>query len=128
MTSLSALWRQRIRWTRGTIEELIREGWKPWTRGDILAHLSIATSLLMRLLWLAGLAIASFYGHLTWSPLWLLPLALTFIEGAIATRRLHWRDRLLAVLLIPEELYALLRHAWTCRAASLALAHGEASW
>lgn len=128
MTSLPALWRQRLRWTRGTIEELIHEGWKPWTRGDIVAHLGIAASLLIRLLWLAGLAIASLSGHLTWSPLWLLPLGLTLIEGAIATRRLGWRDRLLATLLIPEELYALLRHAWTCRAAALAFAGSEASW
>jgi cellulose synthase/poly-beta-1,6-N-acetylglucosamine synthase-like glycosyltransferase len=128
MTSLTALWRQRIRWTRGTIEELIREGWKPWTRADILAHLGIGFSLLVRILWLAGITAASLSGHLSWSPLWLLPLALTLIEGAIATRRLHWRDRILALLVIPEELYSLLRHAWTCRAAALALAGSETSW
>jgi poly-beta-1,6-N-acetyl-D-glucosamine synthase len=128
MTSLASLWRQRIRWTRGTIEELAHEGWKPWTRTDILAHLSIAASLLVRILWLAGITIASLSGHLSWSPLWLLPLALTLIEGAIATKRLRWRDRILALLLIPEELYSLLRHAWTCRAAALALAGSETSW
>lgn len=128
MTSLAALWRQRIRWTRGTIEELVREGWKPWTRADILAHLGIAVSLLVRILWLGGVMVASLSGHLSWSPLWLLPLALTLIEGVIATKRLHWRDRILALLLIPEELYSLLRHAWTCRAAALALAGTETSW
>ncbi len=128
MTSVGALWRQRIRWTRGTIEELVREGWQPWTRADILAHVGIAASLLVRILWLVGMTAASLSGHLSWSPLWLLPLGLTLAEGVIATKRLDWRDRILTLLVIPEELYSVLRHAWTCRAAALALAGTERSW
>jgi cellulose synthase/poly-beta-1,6-N-acetylglucosamine synthase-like glycosyltransferase len=128
MISLGALWRQRIRWTRGTLEELRREGWQPWTRADILAHLAIALSIVMRLLWLTALTAASISGRVSWSPLWLLPLILALLEGAIATRKLAWHDRLLALLLIPEELYGLLRQAWTYRAAMLALTLGETTW
>lgn len=129
MTSLAALWRQRIRWTRGTIEELIREGWKPWTRTDIIAHLGIGVSLAIRCAWLIVLAVASLdTGRLSWSPVWLIPLVLVLAEGFVSTRRLRWRDRLLGLLVIPEELYAMLRHAWTFRAAALAFAGGEASW
>ena len=128
MPTLGALWRQRIRWTRGTLEELSREGWKPWTRTDILAHLGIATAILIRLAWLAGLTIATVHGHMAWSPLWLAPLALVLVEGLISTRHLNRRDRILAFLVIPEELYGMLRHAWTCKAAILALAGNQTTW
>jgi cellulose synthase/poly-beta-1,6-N-acetylglucosamine synthase-like glycosyltransferase len=128
MISLSALWRQRIRWTRGTIEELVREGWKPWTRADILAHAGIFAALAVRLLWAAALSLAALEGRLFWSPLWLAPLALAVVEGVISTRRLRWQDRLLLLLVLPEELYGLLRQAWTCKAAALAFAGGQARW
>jgi biofilm PGA synthesis N-glycosyltransferase PgaC len=128
MTSLTALWRQRIRWSRGTIEELAKEGWKPWTRADILAHVAIFASLAMRLVWIAALGLAASTGKLFWSPLWLAPLALIMAEGLLTTRRLRWQDRLLLVLVIPEELYGILRQAWTCKAAVLAFAGGHARW
>jgi cellulose synthase/poly-beta-1,6-N-acetylglucosamine synthase-like glycosyltransferase len=128
MTSLGALWRQRIRWTRGTIEELRKEGWKPWTRADILAHLGIVAAIGIRLLWLAAVTLAAIEGRLFWSPLWLLPLCLVIAEGLATTRRLRWRDRMLLVLVIPDELYGLLRQAWTCKAALLAFAGKDANW
>jgi poly-beta-1,6-N-acetyl-D-glucosamine synthase len=128
MTSLAALWRQRIRWSRGTIEELVKEGWRPWTRADILAHLGILAALAVRLIWIAALSLAALSGQLFWSPLWLAPLALVVLEGLVSTRRLRWQDRLLLVLVLPEELYGILRQAWTCRAAMLAFAGGHARW
>lgn len=129
MPTLGMLWRQRIRWARGTIEELVREGWKPWTRADYLAHVNIAVAIVIRLLWIAAMAIATL-GHtgMRWSPYWLTPLVLVIVEGLLSTRRLHWRDRLLVLLVVPEELYNTLRHAWTCKAAVLALAGGDRSW
>lgn len=127
MTSLTALWRQRIRWVRGTVEELVKEGWKPWTRADILAHVGIFAALAIRLAWIAALIFAAVAG-LFWSPLWLIPLFFVLAEGLLSTRRLSWRDRLLVVLVIPEELYGILRQAWTCKAAVLAFAGGRARW
>jgi poly-beta-1,6-N-acetyl-D-glucosamine synthase len=128
MPSLGTLWRQRIRWTRGTLEELAHEGWKPWTRADILAHLAIAGSLVVRVLSLAAIVVTALHGTLAWSLIWLTPVALALVEGMLATKRLRWRDRLLGLLLVPEELYAILRQAWTCRAAMLALARARTSW
>jgi biofilm PGA synthesis N-glycosyltransferase PgaC len=129
MPTLAALWRQRIRWTRGTIEELIREGWKPWTRADVLAQISLMAAIVIRLLGAAALIIAA-AGHtgMRWSPFWLIPLALVVLDGLVSTKRLPWRDRLLVLLVIPEELYNTLRHAWTCKAAILALAGSETAW
>ncbi len=128
MTSLSALWRQRIRWSRGTIEELVKEGWKPWTRADILAHLGMFAALAMRLMWIAALSFAVAGKGFVWSPLWLAPLGLIVLEGLVTTRRLRWQDRLLLVLVLPDELYGVLRQAWTCKAAALAFAGGHARW
>lgn len=128
MTSLDALWRQRIRWSRGTIEELAKEGWKPWTRADILAHVGIFGAVAIRLMWLVALCLAAFGGRLFWSPMWLAPIALVVLEGLVTTRRLRWQDRLLLVLVVPEELYGILRQAWTCKAAALAFAGGRARW
>ena len=129
MPTLGMLWRQRIRWTRGTLEELRREGWKPWTRADVLAHIALAAGIVIRLLGAAAFIIAA-AGHtgMRWSPYWLTPLGLVVLEGLTSTKRLPWRDRLLILLVIPEELYNTLRHAWTCKAAVLALAGSERSW
>lgn len=128
MPTLKALWRQRIRWTRGTIEEIVREGWKPWTRADILEHVAMAAAIAVRVMWIVALTMSALGGPLFWTPLWLIPLGLTVVEGIIATRRVSWRDRLLLLLVIPEELYATFRQAWTCTGAFLAFARTEANW
>jgi biofilm PGA synthesis N-glycosyltransferase PgaC len=128
MTSVGALWRQRIRWSRGTIEELRKEGWKPWTRGDIIGHVGIFAALVVRLVWLGAIVAAGLSGHLSWSPLWMLPLVILMAEGLVSTKRMRWQDRLLLLLVIPDELYGLLRQAWTCKAAALAFAGGRARW
>jgi biofilm PGA synthesis N-glycosyltransferase PgaC len=128
MPSVKTLWRQRIRWTRGTIEELVREGWQPWTRADILAHVAMGAAIAVRIMWVVALTMACLGGGAFWTPLWLLPLIFVIGEGLVTTRRVGWRDRLVLLLVIPEELYGTFRQVWTCTGAMLAFARTDASW
>jgi poly-beta-1,6-N-acetyl-D-glucosamine synthase len=128
MPSVKALWRQRIRWTRGTIEEIVREGWQPWTRADILEHVAMAAAIAVRIMWVVALTMACLGGGAFWTPLWLLPLLFVLVEGLVTTRRVGWRDRFVLLLVIPEELYGTFRQVWTCTAAVLAFAGKDASW
>lgn len=128
MPTLKALWRQRIRWTRGTIEELAREGWAPWTRADILEHVLMAAAIGVRIVWITALTLTALHGSVFWTPLWLIPVALVVGEGLLTTRHVGWRDRLLILLVIPEELYGTLRQAWTWTGVVLAFAGREAAW
>jgi hypothetical protein len=64
-------------------------------------------------------------------PLWLIALPVAVLDRLDATRHLpaaRWQDRLLAVLLIPSELYCLVREAWMLRSAYVVLRNKRVSW
>ena len=129
MPTVHALWRQRLRWLRGTIEELHREGWQSYTRRDILMQLVSAGAIGLRLLWVAaiGLTIAM-SGEFTFAPLWLLPTVIIAADRIKSVWKLGWRARLAAGTLFPEELYQVMREAYVTRAAWLALRGKQWQW
>jgi biofilm PGA synthesis N-glycosyltransferase PgaC len=129
MPTVGALWRQRLRWLRGTFEELHREGWQSYTRRDILMQLLSAGAIGLRLLWVAaiGLTIA-LSGEFAFAPLWLLPTAVIAADRMKSVWKLGWRARLTAGTLFPEELYQVMREAYVTRAAYLALRQKSWQW
>jgi poly-beta-1,6-N-acetyl-D-glucosamine synthase len=129
MPTVPALWRQRLRWLRGTFEELHREGWQSHTRRDILMQFLSAGAIGLRLLWVAaiGVTIAA-TGHFTFAPIWLLPTAIIAAERMKSVWKLGWRARLTAVTLFPEEMYQMMREAYVTRAAYLALRQKQWQW
>ncbi|MGH3040037.1 MAG: glycosyltransferase [Gaiellaceae bacterium] len=129
MPTVSTLWRQRLRWLRGTFEELHREGWQSHTRRDILMQLLSVGAIGLRLLWVTaiGLTIA-LSGEFTFAPLWLVPTAIIASERVKSVWKLGWRARLTAGTLFPEELYQVMREAYVTRAAYLALRRKQWQW
>jgi len=129
MPTIRQLWRQRLRWERGTLDELRREGLTPYTRRDVVARLATFGGIALRALSLSALGVAIWLGmHLSFHPIWLLPIVLITAERVVAAWPLGWRERLLAASFFPEELYCLLREAWVVRSAWLSLRRAAAGW
>jgi biofilm PGA synthesis N-glycosyltransferase PgaC len=133
MPNLSMLWRQRLRWQRGTFDELRRYGWTASTRPDWAKQ--ILHGLLM-LAHVAGFAVCfASIGYALWAdrPMrvsaWLVvPLGIIACKQAWHIRDMGWRSVLLALLIVPEEAYNLLRHAWWLRGLWLSLRSKQQSW
>lgn len=129
MPTLRAFWRQRLRWLRGTFEELHREGWQTYTQRDILMQFLSVGAIGLRFLWLAAIvATILLSGDFDFAPFWILPTLVIAAERMRSVWKLGWRARLTAVTLFPEEMYQLLREAYVTRAAYLALRRKSWQW
>jgi biofilm PGA synthesis N-glycosyltransferase PgaC len=129
MPTLHSFWRQRLRWLRGTFEELHREGWKTHTRRDILMQFLSVGAIGLRVLWVAAIGTTILLsGDFNFAPIWLLATVVIAAERMKSVWKLGWRARLTAVALFPEEMYQLLREAYVTRAAYLALRRKSWQW
>jgi biofilm PGA synthesis N-glycosyltransferase PgaC len=103
MDNLSMLWRQRLRWQRGTLETLWIYGFRSFTWRMWMAQIYIylMTIIVPFMLTLWGISI---WLHMTLviNKFYLLLLPLTALEQGISTRKLRsWYAVPLAVLLVP---------------------------
>lgn len=128
MPTLPILLRQRIRWVRGTITELRRRGWRPETRASIL---TIAYGYLsLPLYWLLN---GFFFYRLTQSGgaqhwlTWLCAAVLSLFQ-AFVLRTIGVRAILIGALLIPEQLYGLVRHTWLVMSLVKSFRRTDQSW
>lgn len=131
-TSLSGLWRQRLRWSGGTIQELVREGWKPWTRRNWLLYAGVWFGVLLRLAGLTAWALVLTL-HLPVAITWyaVAPVAVAAADRLIGSLRMPgatWLDHLLAVTVLPLELLALVGQAWSLRSTWLVLRGRPLHW
>ena len=116
MLTLTALWHQRIRWQRGTLEDLFAFGWnrltvKAFARQGLLfgtAMFTVAYSayvmLQVDLFSWSGISPAR-------HPWWLAAGAFLAIERAITVRSAGTKAMALAACLVPEYLFDLFRQA-----------------
>jgi biofilm PGA synthesis N-glycosyltransferase PgaC len=129
MPTLPRLWRQRVRWQRGTLEELRRYGPTRVTLPDIGRQVLLCAAMLVRLLLftLIGLTLALRHGlEVRWQ--WTAVSAVVATERALTAWTLGWAYALVAFLLIPEELYGVFREAFFVRSAWLALRRAGWAW
>lgn len=103
MESWRDLWRQRLRWKRGAVENLVQYGmtrvtWKYWARQAFTA-----LGVLVSLLYLSVLAVSAATGSMHFAPLWLW-LSLIFVVERVVTvsHRGWWR------MLLAASMYELL--------------------
>lgn len=106
MPTMVTLWRQRLRWQRGAMENIATYGITSTTARYWSQQLGLAYSVFA--LWTYFLLIflqvvsADIW---VWYPFWLI-MALVFIAEKVWTvRKAGWKGMLLAVFLIPELLY-----------------------
>jgi cellulose synthase/poly-beta-1,6-N-acetylglucosamine synthase-like glycosyltransferase len=108
MSTWRDLFRQRLRWQRGGLENvgaygLTRTTDKYWVQQVTLAYGVIALNSYLALMTIALLAADSF----RWSPFWLAVGAVFMLERLVTVWAVGWRGRLLALPMLFEIGYAL---------------------
>ena len=129
MKSVPQLWKQRIRWQRGTLEELRRYGCNRVTLPDVGRQLLLVGSVVSRFL-LVTIVAASLLllGGLSVNWGWVALAGIIAVERAISVWRLGPGYIAFALLLIPEELYGLFRETFFVRSAWLAYRGRDWEW
>lgn len=108
MPTWTTLWRQRLRWQRGALENLGAYGVAPatlryWGQQSRSGHGVIALTSFFLLMFLTIIAIDTWI----WFPFW-LGLGMIFVlERVLTVWKGGWRARLLALSLFPELIYDL---------------------
>ena len=129
MRTVPALWRQRLRWQRGTLETLRLYGLRRNTCRAYVeqagAYAMTAFAPLVLLLW--GTALAT-HG-LSCNPWWFLILPVVAVSQALEVRSLRsWRTALLVAVILPMWVYGLWRSAVYWSAALQAVRKTSARW
>jgi cellulose synthase/poly-beta-1,6-N-acetylglucosamine synthase-like glycosyltransferase len=129
MPTVGNLHRQRLRWYRGAVENLLSYGWTPVTKRYWLQQLSLLACTLLFLLFLAVTAIDLSLGILRFSPWWSAVSLLFLAERLVTVWRVgSRRGRVLALLLAPEAAYDLLLQFTFIRAAYQVVRKAPAQW
>lgn len=130
--SLRALWRQRTRWTGGTFEELVREGWKPWTRRNWMSFVLVWLGVLLRVAGFVGWALLlALHIPVSLHWFWLIPLGVASLDRLVCSMKMRHTsllDHVLAASVLPLELLAMVGQAWSVRSTWLVLRRRSLEW
>lgn len=110
MRDFRSLFKQRTRWVRGTVDELRR---RKFSRESFVSSLTIIYGLAMIPLFYGLNALAVrlvMSGNVSIMDFWMFPLL--GIYQAVMIRTMGWKSMCIAFVLLPEMLYAFMRHAW----------------
>jgi poly-beta-1,6-N-acetyl-D-glucosamine synthase len=106
MPNFEKLWGQRVRWTRGALDDLRDLGYNKVTRRYFWAQWGRLFALLSPLIYVSYLvSLEVEYHTIVWQLFWLWVNALTITERLITVRKGGWRAMLLAALILPELAY-----------------------
>jgi len=115
MTTIKALWHQRIKWQSGTIGDLINFGfnrlnWREWAQQAFGL-----ICVIFWILWLTFNGAEAAHGHLipNWS--WLFYPSVFSVVESIHAWRIHgrdWKDMVLAATLVKALAYTWISMAW----------------
>jgi cellulose synthase/poly-beta-1,6-N-acetylglucosamine synthase-like glycosyltransferase len=132
METSANLYRQRHRWYLGALRNLQNYGlrmpphlrWIYWSQ-----QLGLAVSVLSILL-MATMLTLSFVLRLGWelTPIWMVPTAILLVERLATVWAMGWKQRIIAALLIPEMVYALVLIATFASAAKDFLLGRKGAW
>ncbi|MHC1563139.1 glycosyltransferase family 2 protein [Actinomycetospora sp. C-140] len=108
-STFRALWRQRLRWGRGGMDECLKRGWTPATRQDALSYVLFGASVFFRVLFIAMLTLMIVYEvPFRYALIGLIPLAVMWVERVTSMWRLPGRgavDVALVAILLVEDVY-----------------------
>lgn len=129
MPTITKLWRQRIRWQRGTLDELRKYGFSRITAVEYGRQFLMGLGVPIRVLFISAIALSFlFYGgfepHRFWA--W---LALFFgFERAYTVRELGRAAMLASLVLLPEIVYDMFGECYFVRSLWLHLLDGDRVW
>lgn len=106
MPNLRLLWRQRLRWQRGALENIgaygiTRQTFRYWAQQLGIGYSVIALGTFFLLIFITVLSVDRWI----WFPFWLGIGLLFVVERVVSVWRGGWRARLLAATLFPELLF-----------------------
>ncbi|HEX6446965.1 MAG TPA: glycosyltransferase family 2 protein [Streptosporangiales bacterium] len=114
MPTWRALWRQRLRWKRGAVENCVQYGltrvtWRYWVR-----QLVTALGIVVSAVYLGTLAYGAATGRLGVHPFWLALTGVFVLERAVTVRYRGWRYMLAAASMyeLVFEYFLQACHAW----------------
>ncbi len=106
MTSWGELARQRLRWKRGALENLVAYGWTPITRQYWGRQALSLLGVLVIFLYLGTLSYSLLVlGSLTFAPIWIFVTMVFIVERVVTVRSRGRRQMLLASTLVVEMAY-----------------------
>jgi biofilm PGA synthesis N-glycosyltransferase PgaC len=122
------LFRQRVRWQRGTLSDLRRYGLTVVTAGYWAKQTALYLAFLVTAAsWL--LLVSSVHHHFSLNVPWTAAIVgITLVDRITTARRAGWRGILLAILLVPEFAYDLFRLSFFARAMYLSVLHRDVIW
>lgn len=127
MTTWGDLARQRSRWKRGALENIVDYGLTRVTFSYWARQVLSAVGLLATTLYLATLVFGLIIGlHI--HPFWLAASLVFSVERIVTVRRRGWRQMLLAAPLVIEMLYDLFLQFVQAQAFAQALLRQERKW
>lgn len=110
MRDFSSLIRQRIRWVRGTVDELRRRKYSQGSRASTVTVVIGFTLIPLMYVLNAFVLKILLNGNFTITDFWMFPLMGSY--QAVMVRKMGWRSMFVAFILLPEMLYAVMRHSW----------------
>jgi cellulose synthase/poly-beta-1,6-N-acetylglucosamine synthase-like glycosyltransferase len=129
MPTLPKLWRQRIRWMQGGVEDLRRYGWTRVTAGFHIRRAWILFGLLAMLLFYGTLtATYAVTGTVVMSAPWALLTVIFIIDRVTGVRAQGRAAMAFAALLVPEIFYNLFAQAVYVTALFRAFRGRPATW
>jgi cellulose synthase/poly-beta-1,6-N-acetylglucosamine synthase-like glycosyltransferase len=131
-STFRALWRQRLRWGRGGMDECLKRGWSPATRQDVLSYVLFGFSVFFRVLFVAMLALMIVYEvPFRYALIGLVPLAVMWLERVTSMWRLPDRglaDVALVAIVLVEDVYGFFLEACAVVAAARCLNAHRQAW
>ena len=104
MPTWRELGRQRLRWKRGALQNLVQYGWtsvtRPYWARQVLSVLGVVATAVY-----AGTLLAAPFLGLHLHPFWLAVSGIFALERAISVRERGFRQQLLGALLFVEMIY-----------------------
>ncbi len=129
METWGELYRQRLRWKRGAVENLIQYGLTRVTLEHWARQLVTMLGIVVTFLYLSTLFWAFAVQHsLQLYPVWVAVTAIFVVERAVSVRRRGWRMSLLATTLVVEMPFDLFLQAVNVKAYWQAMFKSERRW
>ena len=115
MKTLKSLWGQRMKWQVGTVEDLLSLGFNKLTRLDWLQQAAGLFHASYRIFFFLVMTLSVIMNLFVFQPAWLLLTLLFVVIELRDALRIPHRDKLdlvVALTVIPSEIFANLRAAW----------------
>ncbi len=129
MSNWHDLWKQRLRWKRGAIENNVQYGLTRHTLKYWGLQIWGTIGILFVITYLITLAYAMFVvGHINLQPIWILVSVIYVLERAITVKQRGWKQSLLASVLVVEMFFDFYLQAVHTKAIIDALRRTERKW